>query len=176
MRLGQSDANGTLASLAASDAAGLPAELSESRELLRARAMAAKGDVVPAVASLATLGTDRADRLRAELAAAAKDWRGAEAALQAVAARLPTTEGMLMEGDQDVLLRLAGAAAQVGDEAQLARLRAQAARLDGRRADLFRMLVASPVAELGDLPRAAREAAAARDVPAQLKTLAAAAH
>jgi hypothetical protein len=176
VRWGQADADGTLASLSISDAPDLPPDLQQSRLLLKARAEAEKGDVSLALAQLATLGTDEGDLLRAELASAAKDWAAAEEALQAVVVRMPATDARLPQSDQDVLLRLAGAAAQAGDEAQLARLQSQAGRLDGHRAELFKMLVAPPVSGVGDLPRAAREAAAARDVPAQLQTLAASSH
>ena len=174
MQFGQGDAISADAALAASEAADLPSELAESRQLLRARVMAAKGEVLQAVNQLISLGTGKADLLRADLSSEAKDWPGAEAALQNLAARLPT--GELSVGDQDILLRLAGAAAQAGDEDELQRLQSQSPRLAGHRAELFRMITEAPVAKVDDLPRAAREAEAARALPAQVQSLAASDH
>jgi hypothetical protein len=73
-----------------------------------------------------------------------------------------------------VLLRLASAAAQAGDEAMLGQLRDHdLPRMPaGKLADMFRLLTERPVEGVSDLPRAAREATLARAMPAALGTAA----
>jgi hypothetical protein len=169
----QGDASGALAALTRTASTGLPAPLAESRTLVFARAAAAAGDLPSATAALAALGTDPAAALRAELLEAAKDWPAAQAALRDLAARAIPAEGPLDEAQARILLRLASAAAQTGDEATLAALREHdTLRLpDGKLAEMFRVLTAGPVQGVGDLPRAARETKLARALPDALRTL-----
>ncbi len=137
----------------------LPPELLETRALAFARSAAALGDVGSAVAGLARLGTTPALALRAELLETAKDWPAALAALRDLAEREVPADGTLDEAQARVLLRLATAAAQLGDGATLAALRARDLPRfpPGKLQDLFSLLTAGPVQGVADLPRAAQE-------------------
>ena len=170
MRLESANPAGAVAALAGSDAPGLPGPLVAARTLVLARADARLGDVNGATALLAGLGTPAADDMRAKLLADAHDWHGAEVVLAGLASANPAA-GPLTDAQQDLLLRLAGAAAQAGDGAQLARLRGEAARVGGPRGDMFRLLVAAPVQGPADLPRAAGETLLARAIPAGLQAM-----
>jgi hypothetical protein len=174
VRLEQKDPAGALLALSASAAAGLPPALDEARTIAFARATAARGQLGPATAALAALDAPAADEARATLLEQAKDWPGAVQALASYASKTVPSQGSLAEPQAQVLLRLASAAAQANDELLLGRLREQElARMPpGKTAELFRLLTERPVQNVGDLPRAAQEAALARDVPAALRTLA----
>ena len=171
VRLDQQDATGALEALSASTADHLPAEVNESRTITFARATAARGALAPAAAALTALGTPAADEARASIAEQAKDWHGAEAALLSYVQRTVPSDGPLAEGPASVLLRLASAAAQAGDEGLLGQLRDHdLARMPpGKLADMFKLLTERPVQGVADLPRAAQEAAFAGTVPAELK-------
>lgn len=163
MDAGEAEAAGR--TLAATDLAGLPERLASERLLLSARVKAARGDPAGAAASLAAAGTPAADDLRARLLEQAGDWHGALAALDSLAGRLLPSDGPVPDGLGDLVLRQASAAVQLGDAGVLQALNGRyAARLSGTRADLFRLLTASPVGGVGDLPRAGREIALARAV------------
>lgn len=170
LRLERGDAVGARAALAASEAAGLEAGLVERRGVLGARALAAGGDIAGARKALAPLTGEEALSLAADLAGQQRDWTGAEAALGALAARMLPADGdhapPLTEAQQQLVLRLASAAANGGDVAALHRLlAADGPRMPpGRNADLLRLLTASPVRAVGDLPRAGAEIALARAV------------
>jgi len=162
------------ATLNASDASELPAALVEQRTLLRARAQAARGNLVNAVADLVALGTAAADDLRAKLLSQAADWKGSLIALSDLAAKVVSADGPLSEAMQDVVLRQATSAVQANDTALLADLRRRyGARLSGARADLFHLLAAEPLRSPSDLPRTATELALARLLPNRLQTLSA---
>jgi hypothetical protein len=173
LQMQRQDAAGATATLAASDDGELPADLSESRGLLLARAQAAAGDVPGALTRLVQIGTPAADEQRATLLEAGKDWPGATAALTRYAASTVPASGALDATQARTLLRLAGAAAQAGDEAVLARIRAEdLARMpQGDMAQLFNVLTEPPVRDAGDLPRAARETTLARAVPDDVQGL-----
>jgi hypothetical protein len=173
MRLAQGDATGALTALSASTASDLPADLQERRTITFAQATAARGALGPAVAALAALGTPAATQARARLLEAAKDWPAAEAALAEYARQTVPSQGGLDDAAARTLLRLATAAAQAGDEVMLAQLRAtDLPRLaPGRLADMLRVLTEKPVEDVPDLPRAAKEAALARALPADLEAL-----
>ena len=166
MRLAQDDAAGALAALSASDAPALPQPLLEARTLTFARAAAANGELPPASAALAALGTIAAGGLRAELLEAAKDWPAAEAALRDYAAKTVPASGPLDEAAARTLLRLASAAADAGDVQTLAQLHDQdTSRLpQGKLAEMFRLITESPVQGVADLPRAVQESKACRCV------------
>ena len=126
---------------------------------------------------MAELGTPAALGLRATLLEQAKDWPAASAALSAlVRANLPAS-GMLDDAQSRLVLRLAAAAAQAGDERTLAGLRASLAPRLGEEQmrDLATLLSAAPVQGVGDLPRAAQEARLARSAPASFRAIGAAA-
>jgi hypothetical protein len=172
-RLAEGDAHAALAALNRSDAPNLPPALTENRTLTFARAAAAAGDLTSASAVLAALGTTPAVELRADLLEEGKDWPAAEVALRDLAARTVPEQGKLDEPQARLLLRLASAAAQTGDEATLATLREQdQVRMpDGKTAEMFRVITAGPVQGVSDLPRAAQETKLARALPSALKTL-----
>ena len=164
LRLGGGDTHGALLALSASTAADLLPALTERRTIIFARATAAAGALPAAVASLEALDGPAADETRADLLETAKDWPGAAIALSSLAARTVPVAGPLDDAPARLLLRLASAAAQAGDEPLLARLRHHdSARMPpGKLADMFALLTASPVQGVADLPRAAREAVVAR--------------
>ncbi len=157
-----------LAALDASAAPDLPEGLLEGRGLLRARALAAQGQLSQAVKILADQGTDAADDLRAKILADAGDWQGSLIALKALATKLVPASGPLPAAAQEVLLRQATAAGEAKDQEELRALAPSAARLTAKRADLFRVLTAPPLSTLSDLPRAARELDLTRGVVKQL--------
>jgi hypothetical protein len=158
---GEAEAAGR--TLTATELAGLPERLAGERLMLGARVRAARGDPSGAAALLATAGTAAADELRARVLEQAGDWRGVLAALDSLSGRVLPPDGPVPDGQADLVLRQASAAVQLGDAGVLRALNGRyAACLSGARADLFRLLTASPVGGIGDLPRAGREIALAR--------------
>lgn len=151
----------------------LTAALAETRTLILARARAAQGDLPAATAALSALGSAAADDLRANLLAAAGDWRGALVALSDLSAKVVPAEGALTDAQRNVLLRQAGAAAQASDGERLRLLRErEGPRMKGGAGgDVFRLLTTEPVRAAADLPRAAGEMALARALPGQLQGL-----
>jgi hypothetical protein len=165
-RLQAHDNEGALAALSTSMMPGpMPADLLQDRTLTYARAAAATGQLESAQMALAALGTPAARELRASLLEAGRDWKGAASALNAIAATLPP-EGALNDDQSRLLLRLAGAAAQDGDESLLATLRSRhiARMAPGATAEMFRLVTAPPVRGVSDLPRARQEIVLARGV------------
>ena len=171
LRLHEADATGALAALAASNADDPPADLAERRTLLIASAHARLGETDRALAVLALLDTATADEARATILERTNDWPAAETALNAYASKIVPPEGRLDDGQRLTLLRLATAAARVGDAATLTALRQSAGpRMEsGPLADMFHLLTADPVRGVGDLKRSGQEAALAREFPGQLK-------
>ena len=153
------DAPGALAALAESQAPDLPAPLAERRALLAARATAQSGNTAEAVAQLAALGTQEADRARADILERAGDLPGTVGALTSLADKAVPAQGKLDEPARQILLRLAAAASRAGDQAALTALRARVAgRLDtGPSADALRLLLAEPVRQVADLPAPPRK-------------------
>ena len=172
LRLEQGGPAGALDALSASMVEGvLPPDLLERRTLVFARAAADTGDLATAIATLAELGTPPALVLRATLLERAKDWPAASAALSAlVRATLPATGPLNVEQSR-LVLRLAAATAQAGDERALAGMRTTLApRLaEEQMRDLASLLSAAPVQSVADLPRAAQEARLARSASAGLR-------
>ena len=173
LRLRADDAVGALAALSSSAGEQLPADLTQRRVLVQARATARIGNAAAAVELLAGLGTAEADEARAGILEAAKDWRQAAGAMADYAGKTVPPEGMLNDAQQRTLLRLAGDMAQSGDVAALESLRQrESARMAaGPISDMFRLLTASPVQHSTDLPRAGREIALARGVPNGLRAM-----
>jgi hypothetical protein len=173
LALRQGDAAGALTALSDSVAEDVPAPLQERRTLLFARAEAARGELQPAVATLASVDSAAADDLRAQLLEGAQDWPGATAALTSLAGRSVPTAGPLDEAAARLLLRLASAAARSDDEGILALLRERdLPRMPpGQLADMLKLLTERPVSEVPDLPRAAAETALAGALPAALQAL-----
>ncbi len=171
LHLAAGDATGALAALSESQAPDLPPALAERRALLSARAAAQSGNTAQAVAQLAGLGTQEADRARADILERAGDLAGAVTALTALADKTVPAQGPLDEAARQTLLRLAAAASRAGDQAALAALRARVAgRLEtGPSADTLRLLLAEPVRQVADLARAAKETRLAGSVAASLR-------
>jgi hypothetical protein len=173
LRLGEFDADGALAALAASDGADLPPPMNEQRAMLRAGAQARRGDVAGAIGALSGLDSVAADETRASILEQAKDWVGADRALAEYVAKIVPETGDLDDGARRLLLRLATAAARAGDEATLAGLRErQEARMGtGPLAGMFRLLTADPVHSTADLARAGIEVGYVRALPANLQAM-----
>ncbi|MBV8704460.1 MAG: hypothetical protein JO118_12205, partial [Acetobacteraceae bacterium] len=117
LRLAAGDAPGALAALSESQAPDLPAPLAERRALLAARATAQSGNTAEAVAQLAALGTQEADRARADILERAGDLPGTVGALTSLADKAVPAPGRLDEPARQILLRLAAAASRAGDQA-----------------------------------------------------------
>jgi hypothetical protein len=177
LRLESGRAADALAALAASASSALPAPLAAERTVLLARATAASGNPDAALAALDSLDTREAEAARVDILEQARDWAGAAKLLSARAAREVPGAGPLDDGAQRFLLRLAQAQARAGDTAGLAATRARAGtRIAGATGDLFRVLTAEPVRDVGDLSRAREEAGAAARVPDGLRALTRVAH
>ncbi|MCU0889483.1 MAG: hypothetical protein MUC64_16000 [Rubritepida sp.] len=170
--LGDRDAEGALAALAATDAERLPASLAAERLILRARAMAASGNRAAALAMLR--GLPGAAEVRVDIAAAQGDWAETTAALAEIAeAQLPPADAALDEPARRLLVRLAAAAALAGDTATLASLaQTRGAQMaSGAFSEPFRLLTADPVAGAVDLPRLAAEVQLARALPRSIAAI-----
>ena len=171
VQLAEGDLSGTV-TLNETDSPDLPAALVEQRGLLDARFRAQGKDVAGATAILARLGTAAADDLRATILAEAGDWRGSEAALFSLVKKTVPETGELSSVQQDALLRLASAQAKAGDDEAGRQLGIkESPRMVGPRSDMFRLLTAAPVSDVGDLHRAAGEIALARAIPAGLSAI-----
>ncbi|WP_137124634.1 hypothetical protein [Roseomonas sp. HF4] len=147
--------------------------LSSRRALLRARALARRGDRDGAEEVLAGLGAAGAEP-RAELRAEAQDWAGASAAqMEHLAAALPPAPAPLGRSERAALARAAAYAALAGDEVLLAALRdAHGPRMaDGPLAEAFALLTGDPLRGIADLPRVAREIGMLRVLPRRLEAL-----
>jgi hypothetical protein len=175
--LNQADPAGALAALANTVSDTQSAPVAEQRSLLQARALAGTGETAKAVDLLHNLATPAADEARAAVLEAAHDWPGATAALVDYVARAVPPDGPLDDPQAHILLRLASAAAQAGNEAVLAQLRHDAgpriaAMADEQKlAETFRFLTERPIATATDLPRAASETQTIPALPAAISQL-----
>lgn len=176
LKLREGDSQGALAALSASDvsnAADLPPSLIEQRALLLATASSRIGEPAKALATLAPLTGVAAGELRATILEQIRDWPAAAQALEDQVASTVRAEGKLTDDQRRLLVRLASAASQAGDEALLARLRTREAprMASGPLADMFTLLTAGRVQSAADLKRSGREMALARTLPAGLQAL-----
>jgi hypothetical protein len=177
LKLNQADPTGAMAALANSASDSQSAAVAEQRSLLQARALAATGETAKAVDVLHAVGTPAADEARASVLEAAHDWPGATAALVDYVARVVPTDGPLDDPQAHVLLRLASAAAQAGNETVLAQLRHDAGpRIaampnEQKLAETFRFLTERPIGAATDLPRAAAETQTISALPAAISQL-----
>ena len=173
----EKDDAAALAALDASEAPGLradlPADLSEQRAILRANAMARRGDAADGAAVLAGLKTGPAAAARAGILETSGDWSGAAHAWAEYAGLTVPQSGPLDEAAAQTIVRLATATARSGDEQALAALRTQYAdRIGGGAlADMVRLLTAEPVRTVHDIGRAKQETHFADSLPAGLKAL-----
>jgi hypothetical protein len=170
LKLGEGDAAAALVALTDSAADDMPAPLADRRGLLTARAYARQGDMPKALDVLALMTAPEALDLRAQLLTDAKDWHGAEAALTDLAGKTLPADGPLSDAQQNLVLRLAGAAAQAGDEATL---KDMAMRLGPRMSnkqlsDMFHLLTESPVTGMADMSTVTADIARAKALPASL--------
>jgi hypothetical protein len=170
LRLDQKQPGAAIDALQRSASANLPDDMQSARGVLRARALADSGQADTAITELRRYASADALDLQARLLEARNDWQGAEMALQALAHLTMPPAGVLSDVQQDSVLHLASVAARAGDMAVLQQLQAGDARrlTSGNRAALFQALSQPPIQTLADLPRSAREAVAARAIPAAL--------
>ncbi len=170
LRLEEGDAAGTLAALEASAADPIPAELAGERDLLRARAMARRGDALAAIVLLRGMG-DAGLATIADLAAEAQDWPLASETLLAMTAALPAAA--LAPAAQRLVLRTAAAALLAGEDTRAASLAgAFGPRMAGTEAaTAFATLTGDPAAALLALPRLTRELDLFRNAPPRLEAL-----
>ena len=178
LKLREGEARGALETLVDSDpaaAADMPASLVEQRALLFATASARVGDRGRALAALAMIRTAAAGELRSTILEQAGDWPAATEALADQAESLLPADGSLNDSQRRLLIRLASAASQAGDQAMLERLRTRESprMANGPLGDMFRLLTADRVQSASDLKRAGQEMALARTVPDGIKALAA---
>ena len=173
LRMDEGDPAAALATLDASADGDVSAPVQEQRLLARARAMARQGDTQGAVALLAANPSAATNDLRAALLAGAKDWKGAEAALSDLVASSLPPQGALSDGQQNLLIRLASAAAQANDEPLLQDLAQRyAARMaNPKLAQMFRLLTGAPVTGMADVPKVTQDIALMRSLPANLGAL-----
>jgi len=173
LRLDEHDFTGVQAALDASAGEGLSSALIAARARLAARAAAGTGDLARAMALLADQHDAAADETRAALLEAAHDWPAAEKALAAYVDETLPSDGPLTEGQSRLVLRLAGAAAEAGDEATLGDLaRGFMPRFPaGPLAEMFRVLTEKPVRGVADLPQISKEIAAAHALPVALQAI-----
>ena len=177
LRVDEGDGAGALATLDASAEApadgAIDPDLVERRTLVSARAMAAQGDTPRAVAALSGLTSADAADLRATLLASAKDWHGAEAALTELVAKVIPPQGVLTDAQQSLVIRLAGAAAQAGDEPALRDLGQRLGpRMQNQKlGQMLRLLTGGPVGGMLEMKQVAQDIALARSLPASLTAL-----
>jgi hypothetical protein len=165
-QLRDGDARGALTTLSGSTAVGLPAALVATRTLTYARATAKAGNVDAASGALAALDTPAADALRTDLLEQAGRWTEVTAALSRRLGVDVPADGPVPKTAVPLVLRLASAAAQTGDETILNRIRMEylPRMAPGDTTDMLRVLTEGPVRGVADLPRAAQEAALAHSV------------
>ena len=109
-------------SLDATEGAGLPAELTEERRLLRARALGDQAQPAPALALLAGDSSTDAQKLAATITWRARDWPKAAAALAALLPAPDTIKGQASDEQAQLILRRAVALSLAGDDTALAEL------------------------------------------------------
>ena len=173
MREQAGDHAGALAALSASETEEVTSALASDRTMVFARAAAGLGDIASATAALAQLDSPAALELRADLLERRKDWRGATASLRTLVERVVPPGGVLGESEARLVLRLATAAAQAGDDGVLAAIRERdSSRFPkGKLADMLALLTGKPVQGVADLARSAQETKLARSFPTALRSL-----
>jgi len=165
------DLAGATATLQASEAPGLTGVLHERRVILQAQLAASTGDLAAAQTLLRGVGTAEADDQRALMLVKANRWPEAMSALSDLSSRVVPAEGKINDAAQDVLIRQAHAAVQLHDLDQLRALRRFTPRVEGARAEIFRLLTAAPLDTAQDLVRSKRELLAAQTLPQRLQTI-----
>ena len=154
-----------IAALAESDSPALAPDLKERRQILLARADAARGDKDKALIALRDLVTPAAVDLRATILTETADWPAATTALlELVRHSLPAAPAPLDETQQKLVMRLANAATLASDKATIGQLAADrsAAMAAGTFANAFHLLTSPSIRTTADIPRALRELRASK--------------
>jgi tetratricopeptide (TPR) repeat protein len=172
-RLQLNDPAGAVTALARTTMDTLPPGLLEQRTLTFAAAMAAQHDLPSADNALRDLDTEAADETMAQLHETAKDWPNAVQAWSHAIGRSVTGDGPLTDTQATLLVRLASAATEAGDESTLAQARVQfLARMPaGKLADTFNLLTDQPVQSQADLPMVSRDMGLVAAVPGALAAM-----
>ncbi len=173
-RLQMNDPAGAVDALATTTSETLPQSLLERRTLTFASAVAAQHDLVSADNALRDLDTEAADETMAQLHETAKDWPNAvQAWAHALNRNLPS-EGPVSPAQATLLVRLASAATEAGDDATLAQLHTDfTPRMPpGKLADTFNLLTDRPVQSQADLPLVTRDMGLVAAVPGALAAMA----
>ena len=159
LRLDQADPSGALTDLDATATAGLAADLSDARAVVRARAEAAAGQVDDALATLGPLQGPEVDDLRASELAIKQNWGGETNALASLVAHEAPATGQLSVPLEDLVLRLVAATAHGGDQNALRQLSIKwGDRFPTRtKLDLLRLLTSDSVKTEADLARSGAE-------------------
>ncbi len=173
-RLQMNDAVGAVDALATTTSETLPQSLLEQRTLTFAAAVAAQHDLPSADNALRDLDTEAADQTMAQLHETAKDWPNAVNAWLHALQRDLSPDGTVTQAQATILVRLASAATQAGDDATLARLHDQfVPRMPvGKLADTFNLLTDRPVQSQADLPLVTRDMGLVAAVPGALAAMA----
>ncbi len=137
---------------------------SASRALLLARADLALGRVDAALDALADRHDPQSEALRADTLEQRQDWAGEAASLERLLVLQAPPAGPLDGAQQDLVLRLAGAAARAGDQGELRQIaNAWSVRLtDPRRRATLQVLTEDHVVAAADLARSAADLKMAR--------------
>jgi hypothetical protein len=173
LALGAADGPGALKALEETADGTLSTELTQSRLMLEARALARTGRHADAAARFRAAGPAAAAEL-AVLLEERQDWAGAATALrQHLATIAPPPPAPLAEQHKPIIARIAALLTLAGNDAALAELRAeeQARMGEGPMSGTFDLLTADRVAGLADLPRLRAELDVARGLPARLDGL-----
>jgi hypothetical protein len=146
-------------------------DITQTRQLLYARAEAERGNTDAAITMLTALTTPAADDLRADLYSGQKNWKGAVSALMELEQKsLPPAGNALTPAQQAIVMREASAATLAGDQDTIDRLRETRgdAMANGPSAEAFKLITSAPVDKTADLPRAYDEIRMAKQWPQQL--------
>ncbi len=153
--------------LQSTTASQLPSALIERRGCVQARAEMMLNQSDGAEATLLGLHSTAADTLRVQLFSSKGDWRRVAGALKDIADRDLPAEGPLSEQQQDLIVRLVGAANDAGlsdltKEVYATRMR----QMNPSRAKILNLLVPSPSAAKQDGLAVRQDVASAKDVSA----------
>lgn len=164
LQLERGERAAVLATLTQTAADDMPQPLLETRTLLFARAIAGHGDYPSARHALQELDSIEGYRLLGELAEGGANWPDATAALRQVVQRSLPEQGGLTDDQAALVLRLASAASQAGDDASLRRIRTDLLQRipAGPSADSIRLLTAPKLAAVADMAGLSGDLAAAR--------------
>jgi hypothetical protein len=147
LRLLNREPDKALSILDATETLPLPPDLARERVLLRAKALADKGEAAAGLALLTGKEGDDVEQARAEIAWKSGLW-GPAAAAMAMLIPPPPEEGVLDDADAQMVLNRAIALALAGDRSGLAALRRDyGPALAGTRADQPFMLLTRPASD-----------------------------